>query len=439
MKKYYLSALFMAMAGVALAQPCNVNVVASYNNPVCSGKDLNLTATSVSGASYEWQGPSSYVSFVRNSTLSNTTLQSSGDYIVTVTAGACVYRDTVTVEIHSLPSQPILSTIIPPCEGDSLLLRAMSTGSSSISYQFWDPMGNPFQGSGNISSAINGIYSCVAKNTMGCVSDTGKLNVTVKATPSTPTMTLLKTPCSGDTLKLGASASGGVSSFLFFDQGGHQVASTITNISYLNTGIYKCVVIGISGCSSDSADLSVLVHQTIKPGVAIYGDVDHTGPFGTVMFTSLVSKAGFNPQYQWLRNGNPILNANAPSYTAISGVNIMPGDLISLRVTSDAVICPGTSQSNDLTISVNTDVNDIDKAGGFVIYPNPSNGIIHIKTNINEGYKVEILNAIGSVVYTAQGKGEMRIDVTGKIPAGNYIIRMSANNQSISRKLNITQ
>ncbi len=438
MKKYILSAAFIASACVAVAQPCNETIVATYNNPLCSGTDLMLTATFIPGASYGWEGPGGFLSFVRNTTLSNVSSVNMGNYIVTATVGSCVYKDTVYALVHPKPATPVVTFGKPVCDGDSLILNG-SSGANVDTFLFWNASGNPQPPQmGNISPSANGIYSCVAISNVGCASDTGKFPVTVALPPATPIMTLAKPACSGDTLSLSASAPGGISGFFFFDPAGNPISSTLTGITYAQTGIYTCVAQSTAGCMSDTGMLSVLVHPTIVPGVAIYGSGE-SGPYDTLTFTSLVSNAGSSPVYTWMRNGNPIPGAAGSSYSAVNGWTIMPGDVVSLQVTADAAPCPGTGMSNEITIVRNLSVNDMDSKGGYAIFPNPAKGMIHIKTNLSGTYNVAILNVIGSSIYSATGSGNMDIDITNRVSAGNYIIRISNGQYTVSRKLSVTE
>jgi hypothetical protein len=61
---------------------------AGNNGPVCAGSPLNLTATSVGGATYLWSGPNGFTSTQQNPTLTYTPAYE-GVYSVQVTSGSC--------------------------------------------------------------------------------------------------------------------------------------------------------------------------------------------------------------------------------------------------------------------------------------------------------------------------------------------------------------
>jgi hypothetical protein len=62
----------------------------SYNGPVDEGDTLTLFASTISGASYLWNGPNGFTSTLQNPTVSNNaTLAMAGNYAVTVTVNGC--------------------------------------------------------------------------------------------------------------------------------------------------------------------------------------------------------------------------------------------------------------------------------------------------------------------------------------------------------------
>ncbi|WP_345073811.1 T9SS type A sorting domain-containing protein [Hymenobacter fastidiosus] len=75
----------------------------------------------------------------------------------------------------------------------------------------------------------------------------------------------------------------------------------------------------------------------------------------------------------------------------------------------------------------------------FLVYPNPSNGIVHIAINGFEGRKMElrILNVIGTVIYRetiTELNGPKTLDLS-KFATGLYYVKLEADNASEMRKL----
>ncbi len=73
-----------------------VSPTAGNNGPVCVGSTLNLSASTVSGAAYNWTGPNGFTSSLQNPTINNVDSSNSGDYFVTVTVNACTSETGTT-------------------------------------------------------------------------------------------------------------------------------------------------------------------------------------------------------------------------------------------------------------------------------------------------------------------------------------------------------
>lgn len=63
--------------------------VAGSNSPVPLGGTLNLTSSTVPGATYAWTGPNGFVAAVQNPSLPNVTLAAAGSYSVVATVAGC--------------------------------------------------------------------------------------------------------------------------------------------------------------------------------------------------------------------------------------------------------------------------------------------------------------------------------------------------------------
>jgi Immunoglobulin I-set domain/PKD-like domain len=70
--------------------------VASNNGPICVGQTLQLMASTVSGASYSWTGPNTFMSSQQNPSISSATLAASGTYSVMATASGCISPAAMT-------------------------------------------------------------------------------------------------------------------------------------------------------------------------------------------------------------------------------------------------------------------------------------------------------------------------------------------------------
>jgi hypothetical protein len=74
---------------------------AGYNSPLYAGMTLNLTASTVPGATYNWTGPNGFTATNQNPSIASASTSDSGDYNVTVTVGDCTSSPgTTTVTVN---------------------------------------------------------------------------------------------------------------------------------------------------------------------------------------------------------------------------------------------------------------------------------------------------------------------------------------------------
>ncbi|MCF4101534.1 T9SS type A sorting domain-containing protein [Gillisia sp. M10.2A] len=78
----------------------------SNNGPICVGGTLNLSASSISGATYRWNGPNGYTSTQQNPSRTNVTTAMAGTYTVVATVNGC----TSTASSTNVVIQPASTT-----------------------------------------------------------------------------------------------------------------------------------------------------------------------------------------------------------------------------------------------------------------------------------------------------------------------------------------
>ncbi len=69
---------------------------ASNNGPICAGGLLQLSASTIAGATYSWTGPNGFTSSAQNPSIPNATAAASGTYGVTVTVNGCASSASTT-------------------------------------------------------------------------------------------------------------------------------------------------------------------------------------------------------------------------------------------------------------------------------------------------------------------------------------------------------
>lgn len=347
---------------------------AAYNGPLCPGQNLQLTASSIAGASYSWTGPNNFTSNSQNPSISNINSTHAGIYSVSATTSGCgtSTAGNITVVINTLPSAPVVSNNGPLCDGDSLMLTASSIPGAVYNWSgplgFFSNLQNPVVQSMN--AAKSGLYS-VYVDVTGCgSSSTSTTQALVRRIPQTPSATYNSPVCEGDTLKLTASSFGTGPGRSFTWSGPNNFSSTFQTVSLGNAttdiaGIYSVRVMD-SGCTSSTAAINVNIKT--RPSAPLAANNSPVCEGNDVQLnTSGVAGA----TYKWTGPGgylstlqNPLLQGKfgvlSGTYfvsISVNGCNSMPSStnvqLYPLPpeplATNDGPVCSG----NPVTLSAN--------------------------------------------------------------------------------------
>ncbi len=156
--------------------------VAANHGPLCYGQTLNLTATTIAGATYSWSGPNNFTSNQQNPSITNATGIDSGTYSVVATVNSCsVSPQSTVVIINPVPQHPTASASPNPiCDGGSFTLSASTI--SGAGYNWTGPNGyssasqNPVIN--NSSAADTGVYFVTA-TVNGCTSSADSVKVKI--------------------------------------------------------------------------------------------------------------------------------------------------------------------------------------------------------------------------------------------------------------------
>jgi hypothetical protein len=121
-----------------VVRPQPASPTAGNNGPLCVGATLNLTASTVSGATYSWTGPSGFASTLQNPTVTNVGLANAGVYTVVSIINTCPSQPaTTTVVVNPIPPAPGVSSNSPVCETETINLFA--SGEVGASYNWTGP------------------------------------------------------------------------------------------------------------------------------------------------------------------------------------------------------------------------------------------------------------------------------------------------------------
>lgn len=429
-------------------------VTAVSNSPLCVGDNLNLSiGSSTSGSTYSWSGPNSFSSGIQTPAITNTTLANSGWYVATVDLNGCIYKDSTSVDIYSIPSAPNLSYSSPICVGETLELSANNVPGASYAWtganSFAASVQNPTRS--NIQLGDTGTYTATV-TVNGCTSAPTNIKVSVNPVPF---VVIQVAP--GDTVCAGSPAvftplpsnHGGTPSYRWYVNGIQQNTGVNFSIASLNDkDVVYCDMTESTKCKvpyiDTSNDIEMDVVSTLTPTVSI--TANPTPPIKEdeyITFTATANDAGALPEYQWKRNGADISGANASTWSANT---LNDNDQISVEVRSSyRCPLPATVISNSITVTILSGIADNNAQEEIRIYPNPAGDYVvfdYSKAQSVTPNRLSITNSLGQKVLTKTldiNSGKF-IWQTIDMSPGVYMYHISSDDATISTgRIVITQ
>ena len=275
---------------------------------ICSGDSVALTASpNGGGESYQW-----YLNGGMLAGETNVVHQAklAGNYTVVVTTVAgCSDSLSTAVVVNVNPSPTASIAPLGPftiCGGDSVLLTASPNGSGET-YQ-WYLNGGVLAGETNFThqAKSSGNYTVIVTTAAGCP-DSLSTPVVLTVNP-TPTASIAPLGplniCSGDSIALTASPSGGGETYQWYLNGGILAGETNMVHQAKLTGNYTVVVTTALGCP-DSTTTAVTLTVNAFPTASIAP----LGPLNICSGDSILLTAspnGSGETYQWYLNGGAL-------------------------------------------------------------------------------------------------------------------------------------
>jgi len=110
------------------------------NSLTCVATDIQLSATTVSGANYTWTGPNGYTATGSQPKIINPTLSNSGTYIVKADFGnGCPSSsDSLKITVHPLPTVNFTKSLDTLCYGSSKNVNFSLTGTAPWTFIYKD-------------------------------------------------------------------------------------------------------------------------------------------------------------------------------------------------------------------------------------------------------------------------------------------------------------
>ncbi|MCC6369531.1 MAG: gliding motility-associated C-terminal domain-containing protein [Bacteroidia bacterium] len=222
--------------------------IPTSDSPKCFGTTLHLSAPTIPGASYSWNGPNGFISTLQNPVISTVTLPAGGLYNLYVSLGPCFTNSATMVVINPLPS-PTITSNSPVCETKSLSLGVTALNLTTVVWT--GPTGFLFGGAnaGRDSCALSasGIYSVTVTDINTCV-NYGTTTVTVLSNPTVSAIS--NTVCFKDEAVLKASGAVSYNWYNptgFFSNQSNAVINSAVNIAPV---IYTVIGSALNTCTS---------------------------------------------------------------------------------------------------------------------------------------------------------------------------------------------
>lgn len=293
-----------------ILKPTPTAPVITVPTPICQNSQLNLGASIVSGASYQWTGPNGFDSKLSSPVIDSVRLNQSGIYSVNITVDGCVSNDrSVNVTVIPEPTKPQINSNSPLCLNDPLQLTATAGGNASFRWfsnnGFSSTQQNPQIASVNYRDS--GQYAAfVLVN--GCVSDTAFTKIEIDQ-PAVVNAGNDQVVCANNAVvQLNGSVSGGTNTGIWTSNGTGRFGtrtSSLTN-SYIPSsqdtanGTVTLVLSSTNNKSCRTVNSSLLVRITDAPFLDIGNNPTICANDSLLAVNAQLRNAG---GIQWTSNG----------------------------------------------------------------------------------------------------------------------------------------
>lgn len=318
---------------------------AGSNSPVCTGSTLNLSATTIPGATYFWTGPLGFTSNQQNPVRTNATQQMNGVYTVQISGAGCgIITRQVVVNVNS-GTQVQVYTNSPICAGQTLYFS--TSGSQNAFYQWAGPSGFSFTGPNpviqNITPNQSGVYTLWV-SVPGCGTSSTTTTVVVNQGPGNITAGSNSPVCSGGTLNLSATQVTGAT-YSWTGPGGFTSnlrTPVRTNVTPQMGGIYY-VIISTPGCGSVTRQISVTI------GSSPVVQTSSNSPLCSGQTLNLSATQVSGATYIWIGPGGFSSNLRTPSR-----INVNPNMAGTYTLIVSVPGCGSSTSTVQVTINQNS-------------------------------------------------------------------------------------
>ena len=320
---------------------------------------FEVTVSGTEPLTYQWQFNGAPIdgATARSLSITDVTVDTAGDYAVTVTNGAgSVSSDAATLVVV----QPVVITAEPQDQtvtaGQGASFNVTVTGTDPLAYE-WQFGGVTIDGAtegtlslNNVQAADAGAYQVVVSNIAGPVSSaaatlTVNVGVAIVDQPQSVTVT------TGDSATFTVLASGTPAPTYQWRLDGTDLTGatgpslSVSNVTLANAGAYSVVVQNaVDAVNSADAVLAVIIPPSIQTQPQ-----SQTVDLGAGVTFNVVATGDAPLSYQWQKNGGNITGATAESFTIGS---VVAGDSGSYGVVIENPGGAVTSDSAGLTVNL---------------------------------------------------------------------------------------
>ncbi|MFN5311905.1 MAG: hypothetical protein ACK5AU_05285, partial [Flavobacteriales bacterium] len=381
----------------------------TYNQPLCPGDTLHLSALSSQWANYLWSGPQGFSSTVYNPNIANISALNSGVYELDVSfngSGCLLSNITNSIIVNPNPVINVNSVNNVSCFGAANgAINTSATGANPILYAWTSG-----QSTANISGLAPGLFSLVITDNNGCQADTS-IQITqpallVATAAVTSNYNGKDISCFGaNDGTVSSSVTGGTAPYTYSWSNGQSTA----NLSGLAAGTYTLTVTDANGCS---ANTSVTLTQPTDINI-------------TSIATPVLCFGGATGAVSTTISGGTI------PYTILWNNGQIAQNINSLQAGTYEIVV--------------TDINGCkDSLETAVTQPAQPLAVTHTQTNVlcyggaTGAIDISVIGGTPSYIY-AWGTGATTEDISG-LPIGSYSVQITdANGCQVSYSATISQ
>jgi hypothetical protein len=225
--------------------------------------------------------------------------------------------------------------------------------------------------------------------------------------------------CTGGTNgSISLNVSGGVSPYHYQWSNSYKSQS----ISNLSSGIYSVTVMDYNGCSTARSYTITQPANPLTVNGLITSASSGSATDGSINITINGGTAPYSFNWSTGSTSEDVSGLGAGSYTvAITDMN-------------------GCTTSSSYSVGVSTGVENIQISSSEVkVYPNPANEFTVIEALGHKIDKIELLNLLGQKIFTNQVNDSITKINTTPLLSGTYFIKIYFNNNTVTKKINVSK